>query len=73
MSFSVQTQYWIFLKRPKATGSKMSLYEEREVEDIHHQNERAASPEPSCVSMRSARSMPEPPKFSDELVTFNPR
>ncbi len=57
----------------KITGSKMSLCEEREEEDIHYQNKRTASPEPSCVSMRSNVSMIQPPKFSDGPVTFNPR
>ncbi|XP_042587967.1 LOW QUALITY PROTEIN: NACHT, LRR and PYD domains-containing protein 3-like [Cyprinus carpio] len=51
----------------------MSLYEEREKDDVHYQNKRAASPVSSCVSMRSDRSMPEPPlKFSTGSMTFNP-
>uniref|UniRef100_A0A8C2F0V4 Uncharacterized protein n=1 Tax=Cyprinus carpio TaxID=7962 RepID=A0A8C2F0V4_CYPCA len=50
----------------------MSLYEGREEDDVHYQNKRAASPEPSCVSMRSDQYMPEPLKFSTESVTFNP-
>ncbi|KAF4114004.1 hypothetical protein G5714_004227 [Onychostoma macrolepis] len=48
----------------------MSHCEEREEVDI--QNKRAASPEPSCVSMRSDQSMPEPLNFSDGPATFNP-
>ncbi|KAF4115047.1 NACHT, LRR and PYD domains-containing protein 12-like [Onychostoma macrolepis] len=51
----------------------MSLCEEREEDDIHYQNKRTASSEPSCVSMRSDASMIQPPKFSDGPVTFNPR
>ncbi|XDV42453.1 hypothetical protein PO909_011114 [Leuciscus waleckii] len=34
--------------------------------------ERSSSPEPSCVSMKSDRSMHLPPKFSDETVTPDP-
>ncbi|XP_050960636.1 protein NLRC3 [Labeo rohita] len=49
----------------------MNLYEGRK-EDVHYQNKRVASPEPSCVSMRSDRSMPEPPTFSTGSVAFNP-
>ncbi|XP_051730872.1 NACHT, LRR and PYD domains-containing protein 12-like isoform X2 [Ctenopharyngodon idella] len=32
-------------------------------------SERSSSAEPSCVSMKSNRSMPTPPEFSDETVT----
>ncbi|XP_051730875.1 NACHT, LRR and PYD domains-containing protein 3-like isoform X4 [Ctenopharyngodon idella] len=32
-------------------------------------SERSSSAEPSCVSMKSNRSMPTPPGFSDETVT----
>ncbi|KAL1263606.1 hypothetical protein QQF64_006345, partial [Cirrhinus molitorella] len=57
----------------KKTGSKMSLYEEREKEDVvYDQNKGAASPEPSCVSMKSDASMPGPLDFSTGSVTFNP-
>ncbi|XP_057187523.1 NACHT, LRR and PYD domains-containing protein 12-like isoform X1 [Triplophysa rosa] len=35
--------------------------------------EREASPEPSCVSMRSNNSMRQPPVLSDETVVSNPR
>uniref|UniRef100_A0A8C2JA47 Uncharacterized protein n=1 Tax=Cyprinus carpio TaxID=7962 RepID=A0A8C2JA47_CYPCA len=64
---------WIFLRSQKVTGSTVSLHEEREVKDVHYQNKRAASPEPSCVSMRSDQSMPEPLHFSTGAVTFNSR
>ncbi|XP_059422895.1 NACHT, LRR and PYD domains-containing protein 12-like isoform X1 [Carassius carassius] len=50
----------------------MSLYEEREEDNVHYQNNRAASPEPSCVSMKSDQSMPHSPNFSDRSVIFNP-
>ncbi|XP_026080472.1 NACHT, LRR and PYD domains-containing protein 12-like isoform X2 [Carassius auratus] len=51
----------------------MSFYQERKEEDVDHsQSQRAASPEPSCVSM-SDTSMTEHPKFSDESVPFHPR
>ncbi|XP_016318412.1 protein NLRC3-like [Sinocyclocheilus anshuiensis] len=50
----------------------MNLYEEREKDDVHYQNKRAAPPEPSCVSMRSDQSMPHPLHFSAGSVTFNP-
>ncbi|KAL1268584.1 hypothetical protein QQF64_033947, partial [Cirrhinus molitorella] len=48
---------------------KMSLCEEREEGD----GLRAASPEPSCVSMKSDESMNPLHNFSDETVNFNPR
>ncbi|XP_050957054.1 protein NLRC3-like [Labeo rohita] len=51
----------------------MSLNEEREEGDVVHQNHRAASPKPSCVSMKSEQSMGAPILFSDEAVTFYPR
>uniref|UniRef100_A0A9J8ATH1 NACHT, LRR and PYD domains-containing protein 12-like n=1 Tax=Cyprinus carpio carpio TaxID=630221 RepID=A0A9J8ATH1_CYPCA len=50
----------------------MSHYEEREEDDVHYQNKRAASPESSCVSVRSDQSMPHSPNFSAGSVTFNP-
>ncbi|XP_073784226.1 uncharacterized protein [Danio rerio] len=43
----------------------MSLVEKKE--DIHKQ--KAASPEPSCVSVKSNTSMPHPPDLSDGAVT----
>ncbi|KAL1250479.1 hypothetical protein QQF64_018275, partial [Cirrhinus molitorella] len=49
----------------------MSLYEERQEDDVDCQNKRAASPEPSCVSMRSDASMNKPPQFSTGSVTSN--
>ncbi|XP_016395264.1 protein NLRC3-like [Sinocyclocheilus rhinocerous] len=47
----------------------MSLYEKR-AEDVH--THKAASPEPSCVSVKSDMSMPTPPVFSDGAVTSDP-
>ncbi|KAG1968292.1 NACHT, LRR and PYD domains-containing protein 3-like [Pimephales promelas] len=52
----------------------MSSSEEKEEQDVvHFQNKRAASPEPSLVSMKSDESMGAPHNFCDETVTFNPR
>ncbi|XP_073690394.1 NLR family CARD domain-containing protein 3-like [Garra rufa] len=52
----------------------MSLYEEREDGDVVHcQNQRAASPEPSCVSMKSDASMGVPTSFSDRDGWLNCR
>uniref|UniRef100_A0A8C1VF53 NACHT, LRR and PYD domains-containing protein 3-like n=1 Tax=Cyprinus carpio TaxID=7962 RepID=A0A8C1VF53_CYPCA len=52
----------------------MSLYEEREDGDVvHYQNQRAASPEPSCLSVKSDASMEVPIRFSDGTVTSNHR
>ncbi|KAK7165612.1 hypothetical protein R3I93_005623 [Phoxinus phoxinus] len=48
------------------TASKMSLDEEIEVRGS------AASPEPSCVSMKSNTSIVMPPKITDEAVTSDP-
>ncbi len=51
---------------------KMSLSEEGEERVVvHYQNQRASSPEPSCVSMKSDISMRHPPDLSDE--TFKTR
>ncbi|KAI2647535.1 NLR family CARD domain-containing protein 3 [Labeo rohita] len=52
----------------------MSLCEEKEEKDVvHDQNKTAASPGPSCVSMRSDRSMTEHRNFSTGSVNINPR
>jgi len=52
----------------------MSSSEEKEEQDVvHFQNQRAASPETSLVSMKSDESMGAPHNFCDETVTFNPR
>ncbi|KAF4114456.1 hypothetical protein G5714_004679 [Onychostoma macrolepis] len=49
------------LKTQKNTTSKTSPCEVREDGDfVHYQNQRAASPEPSCVSMKSDGSMRHP-------------
>ncbi|XP_016408500.1 uncharacterized protein LOC107740566 [Sinocyclocheilus rhinocerous] len=51
----------------------MSHYEEREEADIvHYQNQSAASPEPSCVSIKSDVSINLPPYLSDGSVTIDP-
>ncbi|KAL0177152.1 hypothetical protein M9458_026046, partial [Cirrhinus mrigala] len=48
------------------------LYEEREDGDVVNcQNQRAASPEPSRVSLKSDESMGVPIAFSDKTVPFN--
>uniref|UniRef100_A0A8C1SDA7 NACHT, LRR and PYD domains-containing protein 12-like n=1 Tax=Cyprinus carpio TaxID=7962 RepID=A0A8C1SDA7_CYPCA len=51
---------------------KMSLCEKREdeKEDVH--THKAESPEPSCVSIKSDRSMRKPPHLSDGAVTSDP-
>ncbi|XP_052436337.1 NACHT, LRR and PYD domains-containing protein 3 isoform X7 [Carassius gibelio] len=46
----------------------MSLCEKRELEEYVHTH-KAASPEPSCVSMKSNASMDPPPKLSNGAVT----
>uniref|UniRef100_A0A8C1N9A5 NACHT, LRR and PYD domains-containing protein 3-like n=1 Tax=Cyprinus carpio TaxID=7962 RepID=A0A8C1N9A5_CYPCA len=53
-----------------SSACKMSLCEKREEEDV--QTHKAASPEPSCVSMKSDRSIVSPPEFSDRAVTSDP-
>ncbi len=54
----------IFMETQKSTD------EEREEEDVVHcQNQSAASPDPSCVSMKSDRSINLPPVVSDGAVT----
>uniref|UniRef100_A0A8C1ZRC9 NACHT domain-containing protein n=1 Tax=Cyprinus carpio TaxID=7962 RepID=A0A8C1ZRC9_CYPCA len=58
------------LKTQKNATSKLSPCEVREEGDfVHYQNQRAASPEPSCVSLKSDRSMHHPPDLSDGTVT----
>uniref|UniRef100_A0A8C1VE57 NACHT, LRR and PYD domains-containing protein 12-like n=2 Tax=Cyprinus carpio TaxID=7962 RepID=A0A8C1VE57_CYPCA len=54
---------------------KMSLCEGRKEEEdvVHYQNQRASSPEPSCVSLKSEESIGQPPNLCDGAVTFNPR
>ncbi|CAM4544523.1 unnamed protein product [Leuciscus chuanchicus] len=37
---------------------------------VHHQFQKEASPPPSCVSLKSDRSMAEPPKFCDKVEHF---
>ncbi|XP_026135053.1 NACHT, LRR and PYD domains-containing protein 3 isoform X1 [Carassius auratus] len=53
---------------------EMSLNEEREDGDVvHYQNQRAASPELSCLSVKSDASMEIPIKFSHGTGTLNNR
>ncbi|XP_016401287.1 protein NLRC3-like [Sinocyclocheilus rhinocerous] len=47
----------------------MSLYERKEEGEEDVQTHKAASPEPSCVSVKSDRSLPAPPNLSDGAVT----
>uniref|UniRef100_A0A9J8CB44 NACHT, LRR and PYD domains-containing protein 3-like n=2 Tax=Cyprinus carpio carpio TaxID=630221 RepID=A0A9J8CB44_CYPCA len=54
-----------------STSCKMSLSEQRK-EGVSVQKCKAASPEPSCVSMKSDISMDPPPKLSDGEVTSEP-
>lgn len=65
----------VFLEREEGgTTCKMSFNdEEKEESGIHHLFERAASPVPSYVSLKSDRSMAEPPKFSHEAEHLQPR
>ncbi|XP_052386304.1 NACHT, LRR and PYD domains-containing protein 3-like isoform X2 [Carassius gibelio] len=49
----------------------MSLCEKREEEEDLH-TYKAESPEPSCVSIKSDRSMRKPPHLSDGAVTSDP-
>ncbi|XP_077094416.1 NLR family CARD domain-containing protein 3-like isoform X2 [Siphateles boraxobius] len=49
----------------------MTLYEQRK-DGGFVQTSKAASPEPSCVSLKSDISMDPPPKFSDGAVTSDP-
>ncbi|XP_052436345.1 NACHT, LRR and PYD domains-containing protein 3 isoform X15 [Carassius gibelio] len=51
---------------------KMSLFGKREEEEEDVQRHKAASPEPSCVSIKSDRSIVSPPEFSDRAVTSDP-
>ncbi|KAK2879172.1 hypothetical protein Q8A67_019963 [Cirrhinus molitorella] len=61
---------WCFMLQclsPVHTACEMSLYEKREDKDV-----KAASPEPSCVSMKSDRSVGHFPDLSDGVVTSDP-
>ncbi|KAK9960237.1 hypothetical protein ABG768_010312 [Culter alburnus] len=53
------------------TACKMSLDEQRKKRDSVWKR-KAASPEPSCVSMKSDESMMYPPDLSDGAVTSDP-
>ncbi|XP_058606024.1 NLR family CARD domain-containing protein 3-like isoform X2 [Onychostoma macrolepis] len=52
------------------TAPKMGLCEKIEEEDVH--THKTASPEPSCVSMKSDVSMGIPPDLSDGAETSDP-
>ncbi|KAL1252101.1 hypothetical protein QQF64_019897, partial [Cirrhinus molitorella] len=52
-----------------SSACKMSLCEKKEEEEEDVHTHKAASPEPSCVSMKSDRSMEYPPNLSDGAVT----
>ncbi|XP_058605890.1 NACHT, LRR and PYD domains-containing protein 3-like isoform X1 [Onychostoma macrolepis] len=54
----------------ESTACKMRVCEKREQEDVH--THKAASPEPSCASMKSDASMPQPLNLSDGAVTSDP-
>ncbi len=45
------------------------LYREDIKSEMMQKNLRASSPEPSCVSLKSDRSMPTHPEFSAEPVS----
>ncbi|XP_056313566.1 NACHT, LRR and PYD domains-containing protein 12 [Danio aesculapii] len=65
----------VFLEREEkgSTVCNMSFNDEKKEESgIYHLSEKAASPVPSYVSLKSDRSMAEPPKFSDEAEHFPP-
>ncbi|XP_072513977.1 NACHT, LRR and PYD domains-containing protein 3-like [Salminus brasiliensis] len=47
--------------------------EDEEEDNEHHQLQKPVSPLPSCVSMKSDRSMPVPPMFSGEGVSSDQR
>ncbi|XP_030641396.1 protein NLRC3-like [Chanos chanos] len=51
----------------------LNLQGERVNFDPRLQTQRAGSPVPSCVSMKSDRSMPEPLNLQGERVNFDPR
>ncbi|KAF4101875.1 hypothetical protein G5714_016675 [Onychostoma macrolepis] len=53
------------------TAPKMGLCEKIEEEDVH--THKTASPEPSCVSMKSDVSMGIPPDLSDGAETSDPQ
>lgn len=50
---------------------KTGFYDKREESNIHPSFQR--TPVQSCVSVKSDRSMAEPPKFSDKAEHFQPR
>ncbi|XP_067222797.1 NLR family CARD domain-containing protein 3-like isoform X2 [Chanodichthys erythropterus] len=53
------------------TACKMTPYKQRK-ESFFVQTHKAASPEPSCVSMKSDASMDPPPKLNDGALTSDP-
>jgi len=71
----------VYLEREEGNANfKIGFYDERNEEsEVHHllrevhPLQRAASPVLSYVSLKSDRSMAEPPKFSDKAENFQPR
>ncbi|XP_048047743.1 NACHT, LRR and PYD domains-containing protein 3-like [Megalobrama amblycephala] len=55
----------------KGKHCKMTPYKQRK-ERFFVQTHKAASPEPSCVSMKSDASMDPPPKLNDGALTSDP-
>ncbi|XP_048043123.1 NACHT, LRR and PYD domains-containing protein 12 isoform X2 [Megalobrama amblycephala] len=69
---SIPSKPNVYVERGRA-AFKMGFYDERKEErDVHHPLQSAASPAPSYVSLKSDRSMAEPPKFSDKAEYFQP-
>nr|XP_021332112.1 NACHT, LRR and PYD domains-containing protein 3 isoform X2 [Danio rerio] len=70
-SFSSKSSVFLGREKECGTACKMSFTDEKEEESgIHNLLEKASSPVPSYVSLKSDRSMAEPPKFSDEAKHF---
>ncbi|KAK7164240.1 hypothetical protein R3I94_002837 [Phoxinus phoxinus] len=71
---SVPPKPSVYLEREEGSATfKMSFYDERKEEsEVHHPLQRATSPALSYVSLKSDRSMAEPPKFSEEAEHFQP-
>lgn len=61
---------YIFIVYFNSTAYKMSLIGKREEDDV--QTHKAASPEPSSVSMKSGRSLLIPSDLNDGTVTADP-
>ncbi|XP_051724374.1 NACHT, LRR and PYD domains-containing protein 3-like isoform X4 [Ctenopharyngodon idella] len=57
---------------PDNTSGKMSGKKKQKKKLVLVQTRKAASPESSCVSMKSDASMDPPPKLNDRALTSNP-